>query len=467
METKLIALKENFNKIMDIRNNIQEIFDILHVKILKLQKIHSDLMQACKTQLFVFGLDSFHFQNKIIDIEYADMMRYFLAINNRMYCEYYKLYKIVVEYTRRNTKDNKIAEIAKLDHFPPYKDLEPFKEYKMELLVQLHESLLGLLSSMISYIYHKEHELILHEDKKNSGLNIDNFVSTFNYHISIMKEKTQLFIKYIEFFHILHSKYLQRFSNKIQLMYAHINNDIHLEGNLGETRETRQPTSWAEIVKKNQQHAPSNGSVKSIESGEDASSILTNEFPKQINNMMRLVSESNEEQSAIAIEPPTPQLIVPSEPATPQSELGPQPTPLSTHVLPQIPLPFKRESIPLSKTKSVNDILQQSIYGSMSKSNSSEDIAVYNVFSAIDTKCSSIVPLSQINDTIVRAPALHVDASNILVSDIIDIIGDVDKISIHENTLVPIENIGSTETRDTEPVVEPKKKRGRKKKSDT
>ena len=44
-----------------------------------------------------------------------------------------------------------------------------------------------------------------------------------------MREKLKLFLTYIEFFHKLHTKYLQRFSNKIQLMNTHINDDIKFD----------------------------------------------------------------------------------------------------------------------------------------------------------------------------------------------------------------------------------------------
>jgi hypothetical protein len=47
-----------------------------------------------------------------------------------------------------------------------------------------------------------------------------------------MKEKVNLFLSYIEFFHKLHTKYLKRFSNKIQLMSTHINNDIQFDENV-------------------------------------------------------------------------------------------------------------------------------------------------------------------------------------------------------------------------------------------
>jgi hypothetical protein len=47
-----------------------------------------------------------------------------------------------------------------------------------------------------------------------------------------MREKIIMFITYIEFFHKLHTKYLKRFANKIQLMYSHINNDIQFDESL-------------------------------------------------------------------------------------------------------------------------------------------------------------------------------------------------------------------------------------------
>lgn len=357
LENKLVSLKDNFNKIMDIRNNIQEIFDVLHVKIVKLQKMHTDLIQACKTQLFVFGLDSFHFQNKIIDIEYEDMKRYFLAINNRMYCEYFKLYRIIVDYIQKNTKDVKMMEVVKLNKFPPYKDLEPFKDYGISVLVELHESILSILSSMISHVHQKEHELVMHESKMNIGLNIDNFVTTFNYNISLMREKIMLFIKYIEFFHILHTKYLQRFSNKIQLMYAHINNDIHLEGNLKENKEP-EPSIRESLIRESIREPSIRDSIREPEPSVRDSI----KEPESLNN------DTRNNTSAIA---PIPEMV---------NEI--------------ISLVSASTDLYDTSKLSVNAIL----HGSMSKSESTEeDMAVYHVFSEIETKCSAIkdVPLRQ------------------------------------------------------------------------
>ena len=113
MENRISKLKTDFNNITIIRNNVKSVFDILQLRINKLKMFYSEFIKNNKNKLFVFGLDSFHFQSKLIDVEYDDMKRLFLAINNRMYCEYFKLYKITTEYIYENINDKKITEIIK------------------------------------------------------------------------------------------------------------------------------------------------------------------------------------------------------------------------------------------------------------------------------------------------------------------------------------------------------------------
>jgi hypothetical protein len=75
MELRLTKLKGDFNNIITVRNNVKNVFDILQVRIDKLRQIYSEFIESNKNEMFVFGLDSFHFQSKLIDIEYDDMKR--------------------------------------------------------------------------------------------------------------------------------------------------------------------------------------------------------------------------------------------------------------------------------------------------------------------------------------------------------------------------------------------------------
>ena len=231
MEISISNLKTEFNEISLVRTKIIGIFETLKSKMDRLKNLYSDYIKQSNTPLFVFGLDSFHFQNKLIDLEYDDMKRIFLFITNRMYCEYFKLYKLICSYIFENITDKKVLEIIKGNNFVVYKDLEPFKDYKFETTMEIHENILILLNSIIGIINNKENELSLHKNKQLIGLNINNFVSSFNYEITLMKEKINLFLSYIDFFHKLHSKYLKRFNNKIQLILNHINTDIQFDEN--------------------------------------------------------------------------------------------------------------------------------------------------------------------------------------------------------------------------------------------
>jgi len=240
MESRIVKLKSDFNNIITIRNNVKNIFDILLIKIGKLKLLYSEFIKDRKNGMFVFGLDSFYFQSKMIDIEYEDMKRQFLAINNRMYCEYFKLHKIITEYIGKNITDRKITDNVKENNYPIYKDLEPFKEYKIEIILDIHENILSMLSALISTLNNRENELEIHKTKQSIGLNIDNFITTFSFQINVLREKIVMFITYIEFFHKMHTKYLKRFNTKIQLMHTHIINDIKLEESVGMTSEKKE-----------------------------------------------------------------------------------------------------------------------------------------------------------------------------------------------------------------------------------
>ena len=246
MENRISKLKNDFNNLITIRNNVKVVFDILQTRINKLKQFYSDFIKNNKNKLFVFGLDSFHFQSKLIDIEYDDMKRLFLAINNRMYCEYFKLYKIITEYVYENIRDKKITEIIKVNNFPVYKDLEPYKEYNFETITEIHENILIIINSILSNLNMRENELDTHKSKKDIGLNIDNFITSFNYELIVMREKISMFLTYTEFFHQLHIKYLKRFNNKIQLLYLHISNDIKFDETIEMNKDVKNEINYDE-----------------------------------------------------------------------------------------------------------------------------------------------------------------------------------------------------------------------------
>ena len=290
MENRISKLKTDFNNITIIRNNVKNVFDILQLRINKLKMFYSEFIKNNKNKLFVFGLDSFHFQSKLIDVEYDDMKRLFLAINNRMYCEYFKLYKITTEYIYENINDKKITEIIKVNNFPVYKDLEPFKEYNFETTTEIHENILVIVNSIISNLNTRENELNIHRGKQALGLNIDNFITTYNFELTVIKEKISMFLTYIEFFHKLHTKHLKRFSNKIQLMYTHISTDIKFDETIeinkekDKKKETVEDFTGEEIKLIIEEHGETTPIITDEESVKMINDIIENNDDKSVHN---------------------------------------------------------------------------------------------------------------------------------------------------------------------------------------
>ena len=302
MDVDLEKLKKKFLTIKDIRNKVSGVFSILETHLLSLKKMYSEIIVNNKQNLFVFGLDSLQFQSKLLDIEYSDMKRLFLAINNRMYCEYYKLYRIITDYVKENIPDKKTLDLIKVTNtFPTYKDLEPYKQYKFEMTQQIHENIILLLYEINEFILNKENELQLHKKKQEIGLNINNFVTTFNYNIIMIKEKGLLFISYIDFFHNLHTQYLQRFTMKMNLMYKQVTNDICFEKSPKKTdcNIEKKLSSSSEGLETSLNEETRSNSISLVENEcnikpkNKLTSIFTKNVKKMINGM-RLKNTSNE-----------------------------------------------------------------------------------------------------------------------------------------------------------------------------
>lgn len=232
MEEQISELKKSFTNLIEIRTEVHTTFVGLNNIVTKLNTIYADFITNNHDKVLIFGLDSLRFQSKLIGIEYEDMRRLFYAINNRMYCEYYKLYKIIMDYIFENISDVKIIDMVKSDVyvFPVYKDLEPFKQYDFDTIQRVHEAILVFLNTLCTHITSKEQELKTHQTTNKTGLNIDNFVMSFNYNLVVMKEKISLFINYVVFFHTSHLKLLTRFVMKVNLMMKQVKSDINLEG---------------------------------------------------------------------------------------------------------------------------------------------------------------------------------------------------------------------------------------------
>jgi len=238
MDDKLTKVKIVFDNVKEMRLEISILFDSLNGRINKLKEMHSEFVKYTRSiktadvKSFIFSLDSFYFQTSLLQKEYDYLKDYNATIINRMYGEYYKLLKLITDYVEKSMIDNKLHEILKNKKYPKYDDLDDAKQYPFELILQLNEDIITVVNYLIHVLKEKESALKQYTTNQNYGLNVNNFVSTYNYEVVVLQEQINLYEKYLEFFYHVHEKLLKRLITKISVLEAQLNTDIKFEGGL-------------------------------------------------------------------------------------------------------------------------------------------------------------------------------------------------------------------------------------------
>lgn len=223
-------IRASFDEVKEIRHSIITLFDSLSQKISSLQSLYVSYVKRSEGKEHNFGIDSLHFQRRLMEHEQNGMRDTFSMIGNQIYKDYYKLYRLLSRYVETHITDKKVLDACHTKRFyPTYKDLEPLKEYDFDTIIDLHHDILHIIGELQSYTATKEREWKVDEGKLSNGLNIDNFVNTSKYQNALIQQQTTMFIEYVKAFNKFHTKYLTRFNLKLKLMYGQIQADIKLE----------------------------------------------------------------------------------------------------------------------------------------------------------------------------------------------------------------------------------------------
>lgn len=227
--SELTQLKTQFDNLKSLRLNIKRLFENLKLLTDKLKMLYLSYIELAGKNNMFFGIDPLHFQRLLINLEYENMEKIYKLIDNKLYCDYYKLFKLICKYADETINDKKIKSLCNLKNkYPVYKDLDQYKVYEFELINDLHHDIIQLLDEMTSHLNQKELEFKSEEDKSNNGLNIDNYISTLMFDNAILREKIKLYKRYIDAFHKYHNTYLSRLHIKLGIMWGQINQDIRL-----------------------------------------------------------------------------------------------------------------------------------------------------------------------------------------------------------------------------------------------
>lgn len=216
-EYKLDKLKNDFQNIQLIIEEINQSKMIILDKINQPKHLYQDLIQNNNTNVFIFCLDSLHFQYKLSLMDYESIKTNLSFIMNRMYCDYYKLYNMIL----LEMNEKKWIEI-KREPFPKYNDLDIYSEYDLEIIIKIHNEILNVIHKL----YSKYIELINGEKKyktnQKSVVSISNFLNTLKYENGMLENQIMLYINYVSFFHFSQKKSLVRLYSKMVEFNKHI-----------------------------------------------------------------------------------------------------------------------------------------------------------------------------------------------------------------------------------------------------
>jgi hypothetical protein len=137
-----MTIETKFEEIKTIRVFIKNTFKLLtekHVEIKSQYKTYIDANRKCEY------LDAFYFQIKLLDYDYDTTNKLYNYIDNRIYCDYYKLFIIIYSFFKLNFKNEKSEMILKNTKYPIYKDLEPYKIYDFDMINDIHQDIIRLI----------------------------------------------------------------------------------------------------------------------------------------------------------------------------------------------------------------------------------------------------------------------------------------------------------------------------------
>ena len=222
-------LKKEFNTIKLYNGEVNNVFDNLDTKMNKLKEIYNGFLTDNLNTLFVFGLDTFKFQNRLIDEDYETLRKYYNLICNRMYRDYYKLHHLICDFILKDDTLSKLHRMVDKNKYPKYNYLDVYKFYEVQSSADIFNEIISLINSLNDQSKSISTQIKNYNSKKKFGLNINNFIYTHAYKNSMLNEQIYLYLNYLSFFIKLHMKYFTRFVAKIKLVYSEITNDINFD----------------------------------------------------------------------------------------------------------------------------------------------------------------------------------------------------------------------------------------------
>jgi len=190
---------QEFKDIMSSVKDIVSKRELVNKKLAHLKVQYNDMVKTNTKKIFMFCLDSFFYQYKMYSAELEQIESSRVMVNNRMYCEYYKLYGIITAYLKEInlSYENKVAFLKQT---PAYKHLEPTLEYDLNDTESIYDNVVLLITHLNEKMCKNTAEIEGYNVGNKLGFSISNFVNTLRNENLILQGQIDLFMNYLSFF---------------------------------------------------------------------------------------------------------------------------------------------------------------------------------------------------------------------------------------------------------------------------
>lgn len=246
------VLSVEFDKILEKRNKIKEKYKILQTKLMNMKSKYSSLVLNNQKKIFIYCLDSFFFQYKILLLELDHYDKVINAVFNRMYGDYYKLFINIIENCAKNMFV--IDGLTNMEKIPLYKDADITIEYKTEDLSKLHASILSILKQLLSHYQTQDESIKSQDNTSDIGFSITSFLHTLSYENRLLFEQINLYNGYLQFHHYSQNGYLDKTSGNMETFGSVIDKEILVNHKNAKT----EAMTTSHIIKHNNSVSPLN-----------------------------------------------------------------------------------------------------------------------------------------------------------------------------------------------------------------
>jgi hypothetical protein len=217
-------LGNEFNNIIEKRNNIKSKYKTLEDKLIAMKTKYTNLVESNKRKIFIYCLDSFFFQYKILLLELEHYNNIITSLFSRMYGDYYKLLNVIIEKCKEINFT--IEDIGSMENIQAYKDVENKLEYKTEDLLKLHNNILVILKQMTIFYEKRDKEIKAQDETSDIGFSITSFIDTLSYENRTLYEQINLYNSYLQFYHSSQNSYLDKTYQKMNVFMNDIEKEI-------------------------------------------------------------------------------------------------------------------------------------------------------------------------------------------------------------------------------------------------